>query len=758
MSQQKKGTEDNVQVFVRIRPFLPRELQLSADGNPQPCVSVTDDSTVTVVESAMDTEQRQNYGENQTITGFRFDKAFWSGPHSQKDVYNASAKKMLDTVLGGMNACVFAYGQTGSGKTYTMLGTEAEPGITPRLTEELFQRIEQLKSLEPTTKITVDCSFFEIYNETVRDLMRIKEVKVNRTQNDYIAPRVRQHPRRGVYVDGVQHRTVTSARETEALMKTAMLERATASTSMNDTSSRSHAVTQLQITQNVALRGVQRVSTLSLVDLAGSEKIKMSHATGSTLNETKKINLSLTTLRRVMDVLIYNSTAAGRARPKPVPVRESLLTYLLSNSLGGNSKTMMIGTISPHISNLNDTIGTLRYSVRAKDIINTVSINEQTTAETLEAMYAELAALRLRIQNGEGISLTSVGSAETGFSPSKIVIPKEIQEELDIREREIVHIKNVQMEMQQVMAEAVKTEQVMSRQVIDKKEEKQLIDVKFEMRNAQQFAQVFHSALLIARRQKKIAQAEEHHQKVLKRHTELKQLVQQIQDKQDASDAERVFLESEILSLQQKLKAKSLAEREERESLDRRLEELKLLSENLEQELRQERQKALEQQAAAMEQQNARRQLHATQSEIQELRREKERLSKEYSEQILLQMHDKTKEIEKPQNNLLLLATKQQIEAEKCRAQYKYVRFCQPGRVRDRILAKERVIEQHNATIQGLQQRLRDAQAKSEKEQEGQLKRRQMQMKLMAAEKKSVASFEEFCMLHREVRASHCKK
>ena len=362
-----EGESVNVKVMVRVRPFSSREIKLSQKRKERlNCAVRMRGNTCVILEHTVDD---QGFTIEKEREAFGFDNCFWSIPleqeteasgnafANQQDVYVESGKVALDAAFQGFNTCIFAYGQTGSGKTHSMLGCDSDPGVSPRLVDELFERIAKVP---PGTKTKVECMFFEIYNEKVRDLFADRKKR----NQDYEPPRIRQHPTKGVFVEGLKRHDVTDAKTTKAHMEDGTNERSVAATKMNATSSRSHAVFQIQLTMMNALKGTQTVATINLVDLAGSEKVKQSEVTGDSFNEARNINQSLSTLRRVIDTLIENSERKGR--PKPPPFRESVLTYLLSDSLGGNSKTMMISAISPHESNIEDTLNTLRYAQRAK--------------------------------------------------------------------------------------------------------------------------------------------------------------------------------------------------------------------------------------------------------------------------------------------------------------------------------------------------------------------------------------------------------
>eukprot|EP00756_Hemistasia_phaeocysticola_P002161 Hpha_TRINITY_DN11487_c0_g1::TRINITY_DN11487_c0_g1_i1::g.137365::m.137365/K17914/KIF13; kinesin family member 13 len=565
-----QGEQNKVRVMVRVRPYSARELH-GLEPNEYPI------STVGMVGSTVTVEDHPY--------PFEFDEAFWSIPAEQKQmcskpfadqeaVFNVTGCPSVSHALSGFHSCIFAYGQTGSGKTHTMLGSEENPGVAPRIVEELFRQLDELKTKRGQFSHQVEISFMEIYNEKVKDLFtevsdalqrkntrRIsgarrdsspggpskarrqsrgegltpdgtspgmspkpgekrrgskqvqwsgddspgsrrpsvepespkgsprnsrelepfswvngagagaasppsspKRVRVAMPEDDevdkpfgksatsfrqdrkksfqgeaarknsaasigggfgggfggerrqsrgwfggafgsptddtgYEALRVRFSRQQGTFVEGLTRLGlkdgVKTAEDVKRHMRFGMEHRSTAATQMNDTSSRSHAIFQICVKSTNPLAGVQRYAHINLVDLAGSERIKMSMAEGDRFVEATRINLSLSTLRRVIDLLIENSQK-GKVK-QVVPYRDSMLTWILSDSLGGNSKTSMIATVSPALSNREDTINTLKYANKAKDIVNTVYVNEQKTNVAMNAMQREIHELRNRI-------------------------------------------------------------------------------------------------------------------------------------------------------------------------------------------------------------------------------------------------------------------------------------------------------------------------------------------------------------------------
>ncbi|WEW61025.1 hypothetical protein PRK78_006514 [Emydomyces testavorans] len=383
----------NVKVVVRVRGFLPREIQRGAQCliSMNPAIQST---TLMAQPSSANQDQnnkaqsRSKVAEDKTFT---FDNSFWShdvdDPHyaTQEDVYNCLGEEFLDHNFEGYHTCIFAYGQTGSGKSYTMMGTPENPGLIPRTCEDLFQRIENSESPDVTYHVRV--SYFEVYNEHVRDLL------VPRTDPPYYL-KIRESPTDGPYVKDLTDVPVRNFAEVMRYMRKGDASRTIASTKMNDTSSRSHAVFTImlkQIHHDLATdETIERTARIRLVDLAGSERAKATEATGQRLREGSNINKSLTTLGRVIAALADNKPGRVRKNKDIVPYRDSILTWLLKDSLGGNSKTAMIACIAP--CDYEETLSTLRYADQAKRIRTRAVINQDhVSAAERDAQIAEMA-------------------------------------------------------------------------------------------------------------------------------------------------------------------------------------------------------------------------------------------------------------------------------------------------------------------------------------------------------------------------------
>ncbi|KAG8014507.1 Kinesin-like protein KIF16B, partial [Nibea albiflora] len=322
---------------------------------------------------------------------------------SQEKVFKDLGSDVLKAAFEGYNACVFAYGQTGSGKSYTMMGNPGDAGLIPRFCEGLFSRISDATRWD-VASFRTEVSYLEIYNERVRDLLRRKSTQTYNL-------RVREHPKDGPYVEDLSKHLVQNYSDVEELMEAGNINRTTASTGMNDVSSRSHAIFTINFTQAKfdAEMPSETVSKIHLVDLAGSERADATGATGVRLKEGGNINKSLVTLGNVISSLADMSQDGVNTNLKKksvfVPYRDSVLTWLLKDSLGGNSKTIMIATVSPADVNYGETLSTLRYANRAKNIINKPTINEDGNVRLIRELRAEIARLKALLVQGNQIAL-----------------------------------------------------------------------------------------------------------------------------------------------------------------------------------------------------------------------------------------------------------------------------------------------------------------------------------------------------------------
>ncbi|KAH9991622.1 hypothetical protein BJV74DRAFT_877977 [Russula compacta] len=377
--------DGNIKVVVRCRPLNARELARGA----KPLVRMSGNQTLLDPPEVGSSQEKASSGratERKTMA-FSFDKSYWSaGPRdepgycSQQTLFDDLGKELLDHGFAGFNACILAYGP--------------DKGIIPQTCSELFARVTEKCVADEQLKFTVEVSYIEIYNEKVRDLLNPKN-----TGN----LRVREHPILGPYVEDLSKLVVNGYDEMMTLMDEGNKARTVAATNMNETSSRSHAVFTLILTMirhDVDMNlDTEKVSRISLVDLAGSERANSTGATGQRLKEGANINKSLTTLGKVISSLAAASASDGKKGKKKgeefVPYRDSVLTWLLKDSLGGNSKTAMIAAISP--ADYEETLSTLRYADQAKKIKNKAIVNEDPNAKLVRELKEELEMLRARV-------------------------------------------------------------------------------------------------------------------------------------------------------------------------------------------------------------------------------------------------------------------------------------------------------------------------------------------------------------------------
>uniref|UniRef100_A0AAY4EXC4 Kinesin-like protein KIF14 n=1 Tax=Denticeps clupeoides TaxID=299321 RepID=A0AAY4EXC4_9TELE len=377
-----------VTVAVRVRPFSGREK--------------TEDAAQVVFVDNQETVVRHPDSKQYTFSfNFSFCSVDKADPNfaSQQQVYERLALPLLERAFEGFNTCLFAYGQTGSGKSYTMMGYGEEVGVIPRFCEDLFSRLSRSEVKETTFHL--EMSYFEIYNEKIHDLLVVND------QNQKKLPlRVREHPVHGPYVAELSTNVVSCYADIQGWLELGNKQRATAATGMNDKSSRSHSVFTLVMTQTKteSVEGEDHdhsiISRINLVDLAGSERCSASHTVGDRLKEGASINKSLLTLGKVISSL---SEQAQARRKVFIPYRESVLTWLLKESLGGNSKTAMIATLSPAASSVEESLSTLRYAQQARMIINIAKVNEDTNAKIIRDLKAEVEKLRAAQMSSQGI-------------------------------------------------------------------------------------------------------------------------------------------------------------------------------------------------------------------------------------------------------------------------------------------------------------------------------------------------------------------
>ncbi|XP_011873969.1 PREDICTED: kinesin-like protein unc-104 isoform X11 [Vollenhovia emeryi] len=383
----------SVKVAVRVRPFNYREISREAQ-----CIIEMTGSTTSIVNP------KATQGSKEAVKSFNYDYSYFSMDPNDENystqlmVYKDIGEEMLEHAFEGYNVCIFAYGQTGAGKSYTMMGKqeEGQEGIIPQICKDLFRKISYTSN--ERLKYSVEVSYMEIYCERVRDLLNPK----NRGNL-----RVREHPLYGPYVEDLSKLAVLSYEDIHDLIDEGNKARTVAATNMNETSSRSHAVFTIFFTQQQqdSATGLmtEKVSKISLVDLAGSERADSTGAKGTRLKEGANINKSLTTLGKVISALAEIATKKKK-KADFIPYRDSVLTWLLRENLGGNSKTAMIAAVSPADINYDETLSTLRYADRAKQIVCKAVVNEDANARLIRELKEEIQKLRELLKQ-EGIDV-----------------------------------------------------------------------------------------------------------------------------------------------------------------------------------------------------------------------------------------------------------------------------------------------------------------------------------------------------------------
>ncbi|ETV80714.1 hypothetical protein, variant [Aphanomyces astaci] len=457
---------DNVQVAVRVRPFNDREKSM----NSVCCIRMIKETQQTIITDP-DTAVEKSFT-------FDFSYDSFSPPgdpkHASQDiVWDDLGIKVLEHAWTGFNVSLFAYGQTGAGKSFSMVGYGSDKGIIPRASEVIFQRIGGAAS--DGTIFKVEASMMEIYNEKVKDLFN--------PSSDNL--KVRDHPSQGPYADGLTRSAVSSYDEITALMDAGIMARTTASTNMNATSSRAHTIFQIILTQSqvdpTTAKMMDKVSRINLIDLAGSERAASTGATGARLKEGAAINQSLSALGNCISALADNANGKKKTL---VPYRNSKLTHLLKDSLGGNAKTIMIAALSPASVNFQETLGTLRYADRAKQIKNQAVVNEDPNQMLIRQLKEELEQLRrAMIESGgmdpgarPGSRMTSREDAALANRPETRMLSREEADERRQKEAEMAAIREQLEENQRLLRESEKswTDRLKETEELAKKREDQL--------------------------------------------------------------------------------------------------------------------------------------------------------------------------------------------------------------------------------------------------------------------------------------------
>ncbi|XP_051170782.1 kinesin-like protein KIF3B isoform X2 [Leptopilina boulardi] len=433
------GGTQCVQVVVRCRPMDEKE----SNRGFSRVVDVVPSRGVVEIRNPREDPSRDN------VKVFTFD-AVYDGQSSQQDLYEETVRPLVSSVLDGFNGTIFAYGQTGTGKTYTMEGSKLEikkRGIIPRSFEHIFSHISRSENMQ----YLVRASYLEIYQEEIRDLLHADQS---------LRFELKERPDTGIFVKDLSSAVCKSAAEIQYLMNTGNQNRTIGATNMNEHSSRSHAIFMITIEMgSLADNGGIRVGRLNLVDLAGSERQSKTGSSGERLKEASKINLSLSALGNVISALVDGKTTH-------VPYRDSKLTRLLQDSLGGNSKTIMVANIGPASYNYDETLTTLRYANRAKNIKNKPRINEDAKDALLRQYQEEISRLKEKLaQKGTVVQrkkkkisrkkredvIDSESETEDSRDDNKEADKKQISEQLKAEKQEtenlVLRIKDLESKM-----------------------------------------------------------------------------------------------------------------------------------------------------------------------------------------------------------------------------------------------------------------------------------------------------------------------
>ncbi|XP_060523746.1 kinesin-like protein Klp68D [Cylas formicarius] len=409
-STDRNSNNESVQVIVRCRP-------LSLKEQEQECSNIV---KVYSNRGVIEVENLKAKTENERNKIFTYD-AVYDEISTQQSIYDETIRPLVVSVLDGYNGCVFAYGQTGTGKTYTMEGDDDEEGenmgIIPRTFNQIWSHISRKTGVE----FLVSVRYIEIYMEEIRDLLRIKSTKSHE---------LRELPDSGVVVTNLHSQTCQSAKDMLKAMRNGNFNRTTGATNMNEHSSRSHAIFQIIIEMAEVDSKTMKVGKLNLVDLAGSERQSKTGATGDRLKEATKINKALSSLGNVIYALAENSSH--------IPYRDSKLTRLLQDSLGGNSKTIMIANVGPANINYEETITTLRYAYRAKSIKNKPIKNEDIKNGKLLLLQEEIERLKALIsEKSNGIEINGLDSEGEDENSESEINEGEKEKQLEVGKLEV---------------------------------------------------------------------------------------------------------------------------------------------------------------------------------------------------------------------------------------------------------------------------------------------------------------------------------
>ena len=422
----------NVKVYCRIRPENEKEKQ----SGMKTCITATSESSVKIFTESIgiDTGKESSKSKSDNFQTFTFDGVF-PPEEEQENIFNVVAKPLINGALEGINGTLFCYGQTSSGKTYTMEGIHNDPklmGVIPRMMEYIFIVIEKANS---EIEYSVKCQYYQIYNEKIQDLLDIRKKDLA----------IREDKNKGIWVEDCTEANVSCQEEMYEVFKEGSNNRTVSATNMNKGSSRSHSLFVVTLFQRNTITGSSKTGRIYFVDLAGSEKMSKTGIEGGTgLKEAQNINKSLMTLG-----MVINSLTEGA---KHIPYRDSKLTRVLQESLGGNSMTNLVITCSPNFLNQSETMSTLRFGQRAKLIKNKVVANTQQSVKELmiklKKAEEKIAALEKIIQGKDGnIDLKNIKNMQISDNNLKCEECKVIAGQLNYVKNELINSMNENEEL-----------------------------------------------------------------------------------------------------------------------------------------------------------------------------------------------------------------------------------------------------------------------------------------------------------------------
>mmetsp|Transcript_24471 Transcript_24471/g.56356 ORF Transcript_24471/g.56356 Transcript_24471/m.56356 type:complete len:796 (+) Transcript_24471:59-2446(+) len=498
---------------------------------------------------------------------FTFDAVYEPNTRQEK-FYDDTGYAIVENVMDGYNGTIFAYGQTGTGKTFTMVGTEDAPelkGVIPRTFEHIFRNINITSG--SGKRFLVRASYLEIYNEEIRDLL---------SKNPKAKLDLKDHPDGGVYVKDLSNLLVQGPADLEQVMQVGIRKRSVASTLMNNESSRSHSIFTITIeTAETGADGQEhiRVGKMNMVDLAGSERQSKTGATGETLKEATKINMSLSALGNVISALVDAKTSF-------IPYRDSKLTRLLQDSLGGNTKTVMCANVGPVDYNYDETLSTLRYAYRAKSIKNKPRINEDPKDAMIREFQDEIMRLKMKLQEqaaregGGGRPRQPRVRADGTVEDQEVIVEKEIVEvetvvenevlvekvvNRGIAEEDLVQIKDrINEERAEIEAEMAEEKRIIEQQQTNSEEEKKhlLEDLAERKRRREEEAQ--QQQIMLQRlnaMQEKMLVGSQVMEKAMQQEQELKRAEMEVEERQREELRMKEELEQQVeekLNLEEK--------------------------------------------------------------------------------------------------------------------------------------------------------------------------------------------------------------